>query len=84
MRTSTCTMSAFATDRALHGLFTFALASLPPLRVTELAVGNGVNFGIVLLARYVEERRSGAVVRDALWRKRRQGCASFRSPTSHA
>jgi uncharacterized protein len=60
----------------LATVFTFALASLSPLRVTELnsntaflgsiIVGNGVNFGIVLLARYVEERRAGAVVRDAL------------------
>ena len=60
----------------LATVFTFALASVPPLGVTELnsntaflgsiIVGNGVNFGIVLLARYVEERRKGAVVRDAL------------------
>jgi len=57
-------------------VFTFAVCSLPPLRVTELnsntaflgsiIVGNGINFGIVLLARYVEERRAGAVTRDAL------------------
>jgi uncharacterized protein len=57
-------------------VFAFAVASLPPLRVTELnantaflapiIVGNGINFGIVLLARYVEERRRGAPAREAL------------------
>ena len=60
----------------LATVYSFALASLPPLRVTELnsntaflgsiIVGNGINFGIVLLARYVEERRRGARVEDAL------------------
>lgn len=54
----------------------FALARMPPFRVTELnantaflgsiIVGNGVNFGIILLARYLEERRKGGSVRDAL------------------
>jgi predicted RND superfamily exporter protein len=54
----------------------FALASLWPLHVTELnsntaflgsiLAGSGINFGIVLLARYVEERRAGVGVRDAL------------------
>ena len=57
-------------------VFAFALASLPPMRVTELnsntaflgsiIVGNGINFGIVLLARYVEERRAGAVASEAI------------------
>jgi predicted RND superfamily exporter protein len=57
-------------------VFTFAVCSLPPLGITELnsntaflgsiIVGNGINFGIVLLARYVEERRSGGTTRDAL------------------
>jgi predicted RND superfamily exporter protein len=57
-------------------VFTFAVCSLPPFRITELnsntaflgsiIVGNGINFGIVLLARYVEERRAGGAVRDAL------------------
>ncbi|MGH7269975.1 MAG: MMPL family transporter, partial [Polyangiaceae bacterium] len=56
--------------------YSFALASLPPFCVTELnsntaflgsiIVGNGINFGIVLLARFVEERRKGAAVRPAL------------------
>jgi predicted RND superfamily exporter protein len=54
----------------------FALASLPPLSVTALnsntaflgsiIVGNGINFGIVLLARYVEARRSGCGLEEAL------------------
>ncbi|MGD0530356.1 MAG: MMPL family transporter, partial [Polyangiaceae bacterium] len=58
--------------------YSFALASLWPLEVTELnsntaflgsiIVGNGINFGIVLLARYVEERRGGAAVEEALVR----------------
>ena len=49
---------------------------MPPFRVTELnsntaflgsiIVGNGINFGIILLARYVEERRAGSKVTDAL------------------
>jgi uncharacterized protein len=60
----------------LATVYTFALASLPPLRVTELnsntaflgsiIVGNGINFGIVLLARYVEERRRGQSVEEAM------------------
>ncbi len=60
----------------LATVFAFALASLPPLRVTELnsntaflgsiILGNGINFGIVLLGRYIEERRRGLTSRDAL------------------
>ncbi|HMI85079.1 MAG TPA: MMPL family transporter [Polyangiaceae bacterium] len=55
---------------------TFALVTLPPMRVTSLnsntaflgsvIVGNGVNSGIILLARYVEERRRGRAIQDAL------------------
>jgi predicted RND superfamily exporter protein len=51
----------------LATVYAFALASLPPFGVNALnsntaflgaiIVGNGINFGIVLLARYVEERR---------------------------
>ncbi len=54
----------------------FGLASLPPLSITALnsntaflgsiIVGNGINFGIVLLARYLEERRARRSVQDAL------------------
>jgi hypothetical protein len=60
----------------LATVFSFALASLWPLHVTELnsntaflgsiIVGNGINFGIVLLARYAEERRRGQRVEEAL------------------
>ena len=60
----------------LGTLFTFGLASLPPFGVTELnsntaflgsiIVGNGINFGIILCARYVEERRKGVAVERAL------------------
>jgi predicted RND superfamily exporter protein len=56
--------------------FSFALASMWPLGVSELnsntaflgsiIVGNGINFGIVLLARYVEERRRGVGAEDAM------------------
>jgi predicted RND superfamily exporter protein len=56
--------------------YAFALASLPPFHVTALnsntaflgsiIVGNGVNFGIIQLARYVEERRRGASIDRAL------------------
>ncbi|MCU0690233.1 MAG: MMPL family transporter [Polyangiaceae bacterium] len=58
----------------LSTTYSFALARL--LGVTELnsntaflgsiIVGNGVNFGIILTARYVEERRAGAEVGEAL------------------
>lgn len=60
----------------LATIFAFAVASLPPFGVTQLnsntaflgsiIVGNGINFGIVLLARYVEERRRGQPLRDSL------------------
>lgn len=56
--------------------FAFGLASLPPFRVTELnsntaflgsiVVGNGINVGIMLIARYLEERRKGLGVEGAL------------------
>ncbi|HVR02696.1 MAG TPA: MMPL family transporter, partial [Polyangia bacterium] len=56
--------------------YAFALASLRPFGVTELnsntaflgsiIVGNGVNFGIIQLARYVEERRRGVPIERAL------------------
>ena len=54
----------------------FALASLPPFNITELnsntaflgsiIIGNGINFGIVQLARYVEARRAGHAIEDSL------------------
>jgi predicted RND superfamily exporter protein len=57
-------------------LFAFALASLPPFNITELnsntaflgsiIIGNGINFGIIQLARYVEARRRGHPIEDAL------------------
>jgi predicted RND superfamily exporter protein len=57
-------------------ILTFGLVTLPPFRIHELnsntaflgsiIIGNGINFGIVLLARYVEDRRGGASVGDAL------------------
>jgi uncharacterized protein len=57
-------------------LYSFGLASLPPFGITELnsntaflgsiIVGNGINFGIIQLARYVEARRRGQTVEEAL------------------
>lgn len=57
-------------------VYAFGLASLPPFRITELnsntaflgsiIVGNGINFGIIQLARYVEARRQGRSLEDAL------------------
>jgi len=56
--------------------YAFAVATLPPFDIRALnsntaflgaiIVGNGINFGIVLLARYVEERRKGSDVHEAL------------------
>ncbi|HEY4104181.1 MAG TPA: MMPL family transporter [Polyangiaceae bacterium] len=61
---------------ALATLYAFALVTLPPIGITGLnsntaflgsvIVGNGVNFGIILLARYVEERRAGKGIEDSL------------------
>jgi len=61
---------------AVAAVSAFALASLPPFNITELnsntaflgsiIVGNGINFGIIQLARYVEARRAGHAVEDAL------------------
>ena len=61
---------------AIGTVTAFALASLPPWRITALnsntgflgsiIVGNGINFGIVLLARYVEARRRGVPIEEAL------------------
>ncbi len=60
----------------LATIYAFSLASLPPFGVTELnsntaflgsiIVGNGINFGIILLARYREERSHGLTVERAL------------------
>ena len=60
----------------LATVYAFGLASLPPANVTELnsntaflgsiIVGNGINVGIVLLARYREARRQGLGVDEAL------------------
>jgi predicted RND superfamily exporter protein len=60
----------------LATVYAFSIASLPVFGVTELnsntaflgsiIVGNGINVGLILLARYREERRRGASVDDAL------------------
>jgi hypothetical protein len=61
---------------ALAAVYAFGLASLPPFRITELnsntaflgsiIIGNGINFGIIQLARYLEARRQGKPVEEAL------------------
>jgi predicted RND superfamily exporter protein len=61
---------------AIGAVCAFALATLPPFGITELnsntaflgsiIIGNGINFGIIQLARYVEARRRGETVEDAL------------------
>ena len=61
---------------ALAALYAFALVTLPPIGIDGLnsntaflgsvIVGNGVNFGIILLARYVEERRAGRAIEESL------------------
>ena len=70
---------------AVGTVYAFALASLPPFGITELnsntaflgsiIIGNGINFGIIQLARYVEARRHGDTVEDslalALWATRK-------------
>jgi predicted RND superfamily exporter protein len=70
---------------AVGTVYAFALASLPPFGITELnsntaflgsiIIGNGINFGIIQLARYVEARRQGESVEDslalALWATRK-------------
>jgi hypothetical protein len=60
----------------LAALYAFALVTLPPIGIDGLnsntaflgsvIVGNGVNFGVILLARYVEERRAGHGIQDSL------------------
>jgi predicted RND superfamily exporter protein len=60
----------------LATVYAFALSSLLGVRVLNsntaflgsIIVGNGINFGIVQLARYMEERRTGQNVREALAR----------------
>jgi predicted RND superfamily exporter protein len=60
----------------LATVYAFALASLLGVRVLNsntaflgsIIVGNGINFGIVQLARYMEERRTGQNVHEALAR----------------
>ena len=60
----------------LATVYAFGIASLPPFDVSSLnsntaflgsiIIGNGINVGIVLLARYREARRAGATVDEAV------------------
>jgi len=62
----------------LATVYSFGVASLPPFHVSavnsntaflgSIIVGNGINFGLILLARYVDERRLGVDVRTSLER----------------
>jgi len=61
---------------SIAAVYAFGLATLPPFSITHLnsntaflgsvIVGNGINFAIILLARYVEERRKGTEIERAL------------------
>ncbi|MEO6418256.1 MAG: MMPL family transporter [Polyangiaceae bacterium] len=67
----------------LAAVYSFAIASFLGVRelnsntafLGSIIIGNGINFGIVLLARYVEERRRGSDVHGSLvtgvWSARR-------------
>ncbi len=69
-------MVALLVPLLIATVYAFGIASLPPFDVAALnsntaflgsiIVGNGINFGIVLLARYLEERRAGRGVGEAL------------------
>ncbi|MEI9938227.1 MAG: MMPL family transporter [Pseudomonadota bacterium] len=60
----------------LAALYAFALVTLPPANIDGLnsntaflasvIVGNGVNFAVILLARYLEERRLGKAIEESL------------------
>ena len=62
----------------LSTVYSFGVASLPPFGVhavnsntaflASIIVGNGINFGLVLLGRYVEERRLGIDVPTSIER----------------
>ena len=55
---------------------TFALVALPPFSIRHLnsntaflgsiVIGNGINSGVILLARFKEERKRGAALNDAI------------------
>ena len=74
----------------LATVYAFALVTLWPIGITNLnsntaflasvIIGNGVNFGVIMLARYVEERRAGASIDRALL----NGLAGSRVGTSVA
>ncbi len=55
------TLLTFAFARAAIGHLNLATAFL-----SSIVVGNGINFGIILLARYMEERRGGQASQPAL------------------
>lgn len=60
----------------LATLYAFGLASAPPIGIHELnsntaflgsiIIGNGINVGLILLARYREERERGSTVEESL------------------
>jgi predicted RND superfamily exporter protein len=69
-------LTALFLPLALAAVYAFGLASLPPFGISELnsntaflgsiIVGNGINFGIIQLARYLESRRHGKPVEESL------------------
>jgi len=76
----------------LATFYSFGLASLPPFNVSavnsntaflaSIIVGNGINFGLILLGRYVEERRAGTGVHESIARAVEGGGAGARAPAS--
>lgn len=69
-------MVALGVPLLLGTVYTFGLVALPPLAIRHLnsntaffgsvVLGNGINSGIILLARLVEERKRGLAVEPAL------------------
>ncbi len=73
-----CSLIVLLLPLLIGVFYAFALISFPALRVTELnsntafmgsiIIGNGLNTGVILLARHREERRAGATVEEAIGR----------------
>lgn len=66
-------VGALAWSLAVGALATFGFAkiaighlNLASAFLSSIVIGNGINFGILLLARYLEERRAGAAGVDAI------------------
>ena len=74
---SSAAVGALLGALALGALATFAFArlgvghlNLATAFLAPIVVGNGINFGIILLARYFEERARGRTIRSRRWARR--------------